>query len=241
MSDFRKKFGIVILMDALGARGFSEEKIEWFLRARSKIQESFKNQVKLAAEASVVLNPATYTFGDTLVITIELDKEDVDIGTKIYATFLLLQNMLYLYMSAEILFRGAFSFGEYISDEDNNSVMGSAVTDAAAWYEKSEWFGVAATPSATNFLDYNFKKHNINRLIEYIVKYPVPLKNSEPLEMYCLAWPSSFFREDKENPEIDYLRIISSMIIPSGAERKYVNSEKFFDYVIKLCKGEKTS
>ncbi|HSY43243.1 MAG TPA: hypothetical protein VK811_04990, partial [Candidatus Acidoferrum sp.] len=72
-----RKYGIVILLDALGASEYSDEKIKEFLKARTEIHEIIKS---LAASSKKVFGsefkkacpPSIFTFGDTIIITIEL-------------------------------------------------------------------------------------------------------------------------------------------------------------------------
>jgi hypothetical protein len=36
---------------------------------------------------------------------------------------------------------------------NKNLIMGEAVTDAAAWYERANWIGIHATPRASMLID----------------------------------------------------------------------------------------
>jgi hypothetical protein len=74
----KKKHGIVILLDALGASAYSEEKIKHFLAARAQINSGIKHlcskeSLKVVGEIGKFHAPIIFTFGDTVVITIELN------------------------------------------------------------------------------------------------------------------------------------------------------------------------
>lgn len=227
------KSGMVILMDALGAKNYSEKRIKEFLSSRRSLNDLIKQQAKeVKAEAkSISLKPIIYTFGDTLIIVAELDKNEKDRIKQIIAMLIIIQNHLFSSMHHGILFRGAFSFGEYIDDEDSNTVMGSAVSDAASWYEKAEWFGMAATPAASYFIEYALKKYNLDFGPKFILPYPVPMKSGTNLDLYTVSWPGRFYQEKDTRPELDYLELISKLEIKAGTENKYVNSHKYFHYV----------
>jgi hypothetical protein len=69
-SKVKKKFGLVLLLDALGASHFIPEKIREFLSARSEINSIIKSLAKQPLVGGKIA-PNIFTFGDTIIVTIE--------------------------------------------------------------------------------------------------------------------------------------------------------------------------
>ena len=130
----KKKHGIVILLDALGASSYSEDKIKHFLTARTQVNSGIKNlcskeSLKVLGPIGKFHTPIIFTFGDTVVITIELNTKK-HLKTHMRIISALMQKYLYVSLKNGILFRGSFSIGDYFADENSNTVMGDAVPDA---------------------------------------------------------------------------------------------------------------
>lgn len=238
MGEIRKKHGIVVLMDALGAKDFSDEKIQAFLAARKDLNEALHKQLELIKgsndkyKETIKIKPTTYTFGDTLIIVAESNLDGLDAHFSITCLFALIQNYMFLSLKKGILLRGAFSFGEYFDDEDSNSVMGKAVADAASWYEKADWFGLASTPRASNLLNYLYSSRPDLGEDGLLIKYNVPMKDGRKHHLHCLAWPARFFFDYQKISKTQYLEIISKLDIPFGTEAKYLNAQDFFNFVV---------
>ena len=152
----RRRHGIVVILDALGASSYSDRKIKKFLSARKNLNQILSSQAKEFGGSSKIKMPNTYTFGDTLIIVIELSSKKY-IRAHIAVSIVLMQNYLFHSLEEGILFRGAFSIGSYIEDSASNTVMGEAISDAASWYEKSEWMGLYSTPKTNNVITVNIR------------------------------------------------------------------------------------
>ena len=74
-----------------------------------------------------------------------------------------------------ILFRSSVSLGTFYVDDDTNTVMGPAVTDAAAWYDSADWVGINATPHATLAIQ-ALIEHERGTVGHVLIDYPVPMK-----------------------------------------------------------------
>lgn len=239
MPSLRKKYGIVILMDALGARQYSEDKIKKFLLARSKLNSILAHQADSLRSINRAIpppKPITYTFGDTLVIVCEL-KTTKYRAARIFGMLMLMQNYLFHSMEEGIVFRGAFSIGSYLDDAASNTVMGEALTDAASWYEKSDWFGLASTPRTNNVLELLFyeNKHQLADPM-FALQYPVPMKDGRAIDLYTVSWAGRFFHNKAKHPEKTFLDTIQKLPVPLGTESKHINSKKYFYEVARLLK-----
>ncbi len=233
----KRKYGVVVLLDALGASEYSDEKINEFLSARVEINSIVSSLAKDLTGGVKFASPNIFTFGDTIIITIELRSKKY-INIHIFGVTLLMRRYLFHSLDKGILFRGSFSIGSYIEDSDSNTVMGPAVTDAASWYQKSEWMGLSCTPKTNSVLEYHFsdQKGYIDN-IEYTHKYDVPLKDGKKFNLYTISWPAAFhdkqlLKESKKgNPRKWFLEILKDLPVPNGAEIKYENTKEYFTFV----------
>lgn len=247
-TNHKKKYGIVILLDALGAATYSENQIKDFLSSRADINglvSSLSSQ--FPKNKGKFYPPVIFTFGDTVIITIEL-RTKKHIFTHLFFISILMRRYLFHSMEQGILFRGSFSIGSYIEDFDSNTVMGEAVTDAAAWYEKSNWMGLSSTPKTKNVLEYYLLKLKLEEdSFSYLHRYDVPMKNGVTHNLYVVSWPSAFFDEHLlEKAEIDdgkhyFYKILKDLPIPLGTEMKYENTKQYFEFVSnKILMDDKT-
>ncbi len=233
----KRKYGLVILLDALGASGYTDDQIKTFLSARSEINSIIKSLATRIPGSENFQSPSIFTFADTIIITIQLGSQKY-IKQHIFLTTLLMRRYLFHSMENGILFRGAFSIGHYIEDSDSNTVMGPAVTDAASWYAQSEWMGLSCTPKTNSVLEYYYAGPGIQLDdLRYLHKYDVPLKGGSTFSLHAIAWPSAFFdkellkRAQKSNPRKYFLEILKDLPVPKGAELKYENTKKYFTFV----------
>ena len=233
----KRKYGVVVLLDALGASEYSDEKIKEFLSARAEINSIINNLAKELTVEAKFPSPNIFTFGDTIIITIKL-RNNKYISSDIMGVILLMRRYLFHFLDKGILFRGSFSIDFYIEDSDSNTVMGPAVTDAASWYQKSEWMGLSCTPKTNSVLEYHFsdQKGYIDN-IEYTHKYDVPLKDGKKFNLYTISWPAVFHDKDilkeskKDNPRKWFLETLKDLPVPNGAEIKYENTKEYFTFV----------
>ena len=228
----RRRHGLVVILDALGASSYSTQKIKKFLSVRKNLNQILSNQAKKIAKFSRIKMPNTYTFGDTLIIVIELSSKK-NIKAHIKGSIVLMRNYLFHSMKEGILFRGAFSIGSYIEEPDSNTVMGEAISDAASWYEKAEWMGLHSTPKTNNDIEYYFSPHDFD-IPEFVHYYPVPMKDGREIELYTISWAGRFFdsSDDKsKNPKKRFLGLIKDHQVPFGAELKFENTKKYFSII----------
>ena len=157
--------------------------------------------------------------------------------------FHIIKTFISLSIFNQNFYRGAISIGEYLTSDD--TILGPAITDAAGWYEKADWFGVVLTPkcdiTVTRILaEEKPSKNTLECPMDILaVKYRVPIKGEE-ISLFCIAWPFEIFMLkhytgiDKFIQELPPLAAVTNFIynieIPLGTERKYYNSLDFFSY-----------
>ena len=131
-----RKYGVVAILDALGAANYDDKEIRIFLQSRKTVMDLLKDKSEHVAERLDVARVETYTFNDTLLIVLE-SKSETPTRDEIDAFVTVLRKLLVDSLSRKIMFRGSFAIGSFYGQSDTNTILGKAVTDAAAWYDRA--------------------------------------------------------------------------------------------------------
>lgn len=234
--------GLIAILDALGAADYSADGIRDFLASRNLVLKLLGGKAKDVLgdiDSSLV---TVFTFNDTVLITYATGRPAV--AKDVEGFCLLLRKFLVDSLAQGILFRGALSIGPFYVNASTNTVLGAAVTDAAAWYDDADWIGVLATPQAS-LLIRSLEAQSKTDLTHVAVDYPVPLKNRQPASLRAVNWPKAFYvrgvrpLNEGEDPKAKCLSLLARQGVPKGTESKYFNSVDFFDYCIALWRKQK--
>jgi hypothetical protein len=239
----KEQEGIVAILDALGAARYSHREVMQFLKSRQMVLDLLQVKAYWKAKRGEINSEAvtTFTFNDTVLVVYctpaAPDLDDVE------HFCLLLRKFMVDSLARGILFRGSLAVGRFYVDDDSNTVMGSAVTDAAAWYSAADWVGINATPHATLVVQalLEQKGGDIERVL---VNYNVPFKNGTALMLKAVNWPKAFFVKglrpggDQENARAKCLSLLTAHGTPKGVEAKQFNSIAFFDHCAALLKKQ---
>lgn len=232
-----KKYGVVAILDALGAANYDDSEIAEFLKARQVVMQKLDAKTE---QVSANLNTArikTYTFNDTVLVVQESDSEETA-PNDIQAFVTVLRRLVVDSLGRRILFRGSFAAGSFYEDSSTNTILGKAVTDAAAWYDKADWIGILATPRTTVLID-RLKEQQNAEWDHLLADYKVPLSAGKEMRSWTVNWPKGFWVngitpcKSGEKPREVFLKLLSQFHIPLGAESKHFNTISFFDYVAK--------
>ncbi len=225
MTNIKEKYGIVVLLDALGIQNAS---IEESLRFVKFIEESSRTALAYLdvysahredrlSEHHQEFKPITRTFGDTFLLTWESSENSILLN-QLQAVSRSVGSLISDGVQNGILFRGAISIGKYLESEF--TVIGPAITDAASWHEQADWFGCITTPSCNYKI--TSKYPNTEYAFPGIVKYNVPFKSRSPINLWCVNWVDILRDEESEAMEYFY-SCISELNIPIKTEDKYRN------------------
>ena len=238
--------GIVAILDALGTSKYDDKKIIEFISARKSVLSDFNEKFSEAGKKfeikDIDKSVKIFTFNDTVIITFKFSAiitSEIDTG-RLHIFLIAIRKMFYDSLKKDILFRGSIALGSFYIDEESNTVMGQAITDAAAWYNKSNWIGVHMTPRTyliTKNADLDIDKDTINY---YLIEYNIPMVDASTLHSYCINWPKAFYvktinenYDDKINQKNELLKILLKQMIV-GVENKYINTINFFDAAEKI-------
>jgi predicted nucleic acid-binding protein len=223
---------LVAVLDALGASVYSREEAEEFLEARSEIMKLLED---VAADSFKIVKDdlSTFIFNDSIILAYArrngLTSDDINGFCGLLRAFEV------AFLLKRILFRGAVSFGElYRVDPERNTVMGPAVSDAAAWYERADWVGIHVTPRTTVLIRSSLQEHP-SALDHVLVDYPVPLAANGTMNLKAINWPKGLYLQfeprDSKKAKSTLLKILGGMrSLPAGAESKYFHAIEFFDH-----------
>ena len=186
-----QKQGIIAVLDALGAATYNDNEISKFLSSRERVLELMarKANAKNVRGDMNIEFVKTFTFNDTVLIVYCTPGQPT--LNDILHFCLLLRKFMVDSLVQGILFRGSVSIGNFYVDDHSNTVMGTAVTDAASWYDSADWVGINATPHATMVV--KALLHGGKDLDHVLVDYPVPMKGCPSLELKAVNWPKTFY------------------------------------------------
>lgn len=179
-----RKHGVVAILDALGAANYDDSEIAEFLKSRQVVMRKLDAKTE---QVSANLNTArikTYTFNDTVLVVQESDSEEI-VPNDIQAFVTHLRRLVVDSLGRRILFRGSFAAGSFYEDSDTNTILGKAVTDAAAWYDKADWIGVLATPRTTILID-RLKEQQDAEWDYLLADYEVPLSVGKEMRSWAV-------------------------------------------------------
>ncbi|MEN6394864.1 MAG: hypothetical protein ABFC78_00060 [Methanoregula sp.] len=240
------RFGIVVMLDALGVSYYSLDQCRGFLKKQNEMMISINNTKKFFKDYGFFKGILTATFGDTVVICYPIKEE----GKNSHSCLEILgwvgwhlSYILNLGIKNGILFRGSVSIGEFLYE--NNIVLGPAIFDAHEWYESADWCGVLLTPKIQLWLESALEEEKRKEssdaigLFEYgIIHYPnVPLSHrknkKESEEFWVIAWPAHYYYMGKKSPAGplgDLSKDLYKIPISKLGETKFKNSIGFFKW-----------
>jgi len=228
--------GLVAILDALGAASYSEPEIERFLRSRQLVLGLLTEKAEAVLGDIKAERVTTFTFNDTVVIVYRTPLRPTLKDVEGFCN--LLRKFAIDSLVHRILFRGSISTGSFYVNEETNTVMGAAVTDSAAWYDRADWIGINATPQATIFIQ-SLVERDRKDLDYVLVDYPVPLTDGSEVKLKVINWPKAFYVRgltpcaEGEDPRAKCLSLLAKHQVPRGTEAKYFNAITFFDHVVR--------
>jgi hypothetical protein len=231
-TDLKPKYGIVAMIDALGVRNATIEESITFIKNVKRLvggapgfmsaylQKEESKHKKFQNEP-----PKLTTFGDTIIFSWEMKPEELskyfsDVG--IFLSYVVESGI-----ENQLAFRGAVSVGNYI--QSGPTVLGTAISDAAAWYDVPEIMGVIATPYCGQFL--NIANEQTAFPSGAFKKYLVPLKGGISKDLWITDWPhllNIFSKVQNQNVYESYYTHMKEFPIPKGTEDKHFNTEIYF-------------
>jgi hypothetical protein len=238
-----QKQGIIAVLDALGAATYNDREISKFLDSRERVLELLRrkaNAKEVRGDMNINL-VTTFTFNDTVLIVYRTPRPATLDDVQHFC--LLLRKFMVDSLAQGILFRGSVSIGKFYVDDASNTVMGTAVTDAAAWYNSADWIGINATPHASLVVQALLR--GSKDLDNVLLDYSVPLKDRPSLVLKAVNWPKAFYVQglrpvkEGEDPRAKCLELLTEHRVPKGTESKHFNTVAFFDHCITMWKEQR--
>ena len=188
------------------------------------------------------------SFSDTIILTLsfsldiinknEINYKEHSCEMLIFLGSALKENFYKTIMQDKIFLRGVVSYGDFYKMD--SFLIGPAIDEAAMWYDKAEWFGISATPSAKYFIE----DTGIAEEGDIFIRYPIPMKDGKTTDSYVISWPyfASLSTKVLENIDDIYYEsrtqllesFSSNKVIDKSSYLKYDNTLKFFDDIYKI-------
>ncbi len=219
--------GIFAAIDMLGT------KEAWRRRGQIELQNLWKDLVDYTRQ---VLRPEdgfdVTTWSDTIVVmgsgrtTADLLKAFGMASWRIVAKS----------MQDNVPVRGCVAEGGYCTGTES-LVLGEAVDEAIEWYERAQWIGIMATPSAVSVLNKMEKMDavGLDAMHEYYARYDIPSKTGAD-SAWAVNWPRQCEATGEGGGAEGMMQIVKDGLRRSPderAERKWLNTGKFCDSVIR--------
>jgi len=228
-----KHRGIVVILDALGAAAFDDASIDKFLKARAHAMKRLDARLKQMKGRNWKRQQFSFfTFNDTVIMALQADGRDIS-DQQINYFFRLVREFFIEVLFFGILFRGACATGSFLVDAVNNTILGEAVSDAAAWYDKAEWIGLITTPRTS--LHLKARREAFPKRTFLCLDYDVPMKDGRAVHLKALNWRTVLTHQPfkkrlaGQSEKGWFLNCLASHQIPFSIEAKYANSLAFFD------------
>lgn len=235
----KKAYGIIAILDALGASTFRSDEIDNFLKARERTLRRLIQRLNRPRRAKQNTSKnwkpeqfSFFTFNDTILMAFRADQRGLS-DQQINYFFRLVRQLFVDSLGSGILFRGACATCSFLVDEATNTILGEAVSDAAGWYDKADWIGLITTPRTTLHL-----RERIEASPKRTFRcrdYSVPMRNGQPVLLKALDWRNALsdspFKSELagQSERKWFLHCLASHSFPHGTESKYFNSLAFFD------------
>ncbi len=189
------KTGFICMIDVLGYKNIEFEKVRnlW-----NKISDTLEKTVKRLEQSGVILEKVFLSDTIILFFSLNIDTypdiliEEVDneiLVNFLSIIFLISSSILGIGLEQSILLRGAFSYGDFVFDDNLNLFHGKGMLEAHQWYESTDWSGIILTPSLEFFLDSKLETKD-TIISNFISLYPgIPMKAGyEKSVKYALKW-----------------------------------------------------
>lgn len=243
-----KRFGVVVLLDALGTKGrWKREDAREIIRSYKSFGDEIEKQYKAETKGlrrlfgSMVNGIAVEvsTFSDTFLVTISAKsdhKSNDKASTFVLISGIIIAGTIFRGLEENIPLRGCASVGEFYVSRRRYMLIGQPIDEAAEYHNMLQWVGVTAAPSANNALTEASKQNHFYS--RNWSRYAIPLKNGIEMNGWAVRWPIYFPLDyDPSIPKrIDKIRrtIARNLdIAPSiDVSLKWRNIRDFFDNVI---------
>lgn len=237
--DPKEYWGAVAMLDALGTRERDASAAREYLEVIQVVVNDLVHLTNLQLADSRYVEPAVaakidfdiLAFGDTLVISAGVpaapEADSNSIGEALGLVGSVARDAVYHGIQSGILFRGAVASGMFIKDK--SLILGPCVTEAASWYDKTDWIGVVL--AARTGLEWGPKIENIWS------EYPVPVKAGsggiDVQPMYAMNWANQYIAlgGGYDNVLLACRGAFAAAPIPFGAESKARHTLAHLDFM----------
>jgi len=196
-------YGLVSIIDVLGIKGswkqarsveIQEKWNDLLDSVKQRLGEEFNGRFKLLA------------FSDTIFITVESNDDKKTLLSFSDAMWRVIMDSI----DNNMPIRGCFTLGEFYHKD--TLFLGSAIDEAAQYFEQPQWIGISAAPRANSKLD-EFRESDPESVNAAYARTDLPLKSSVEQDAWGINWPRQCYREKNKMEDVeDMLKTIDSML-----------------------------
>ena len=229
--ELQEKFGIIVLLDALGMKGIWKRKdSKEVLERWNQFVNFFESLVKEYIRAKTTFN----AFSDTIIITVVSNSNKILLDLADLLRFQLIRSLV-----IGMPLRGCITVGKFY--QDGRLIIGDGLDEAAQYFELPQWIGVSASPSTHRIIE-KFKAKERKGLEHVFFKCDIPLKGSIEKDGWAINWPEltdmfvpKFSREVGKKYDDALKIIIENLDSTSEIEStmKWRNTLKFYEQALK--------
>jgi hypothetical protein len=268
--EFPPRFGIVSFLDILGTRSVSnDDEATEFLNKITQLYDDFEGvkegmreymplvkninfkvgneEVSPFKEEETIpqLGLEVSTFSDTLILALYSNEPIMD-SFFVYLFGFFFIPLFRRALVNQICLRGTVSIGKFYSLTKNNRILliGPAVYNAAQSFEKTDWIGISASPSASLTMEQEhgidlflnklseidlsvslgrLKVDNMKKLIHAVkdsfINYDIPTKDGFERNGWALSWPAFFDSSDTYHSQEDVKQILDEKLLYQKYQR----------------------
>lgn len=259
--DARERFGVTILVDALGTSPATERSPDEWSTVLSRRIETLRSVPWTIPPFGLITDarppdvgepysvttamPTTFGFSDNLLIFLESEVRPYELlrAAAHYLSRLFVSSLL-----RGDLLRGAVSVEPFFFVEKDNIAVGPAMVDVAKYYEVADWAGIVLTESAAHEWESSPSGYATKRETQAILWNPYAIPVSEKRRdkvaghepRWALAWPATEVANTLA-PILSPQDIASALERGFGVpprrtdvEKKYQNTQTFMERIFLL-------
>lgn len=222
-----QKYGLVSYVDILGTKEFwtnsdsQNMPIKW-----NKLVKKFQKILEMTVKNDV--KTTFNSFSDTMIITLE--SKNINYLLKKFG--MAAWSMIPESIKLDMPIRGCFAIGKFFHEGD--FFVGDAITEAAKYYERPQWIGITASPSAHTKIE-KWSKQDPS-MFTYYHRYPIPLNRSFEQEAWAIKWPELHDITNSYNGSSeDILNLINEKlenVTDVDVALKWRNTRKFYNDIL---------
>jgi hypothetical protein len=214
------RYGCVVFLDLLGTKQLVQaeqvrdfaNRFSGFVNDEEELIKRFNEYLQKTIDHPVKPEFRIGAFSDTLIMTFSIkyeEKNQIEDDPILSRAALSLPYFLVYSFAKKLYFRGCISIGEFY--EAPRMLLGDAIYEAAEYYDKPQWVGISAAPSAKSVLEIN-EKCKTGNANDCFIRWKLPMKGKIESDAWAISWP--LLKHYKMLPDFQEIALMAFDQIP---------------------------